>query len=49
MEKNKKKYIKPAMQVYKIEPTTLLAGSPDPRGSLYDEIRFSGDSCTDPE
>ena len=49
MEKNKKKYIKPAMQVYNIEPTTLLAGSPDPRGSLYDEIGFSGDYCTNPE
>ncbi|MGM9726458.1 MAG: hypothetical protein ACI3YJ_02470 [Prevotella sp.] len=49
MVKIKKKYIKPAMQVYKIEPTTLLAGSPDPRGSLYDEIGFSDDYCTDPE
>lgn len=28
MEKSKKKYIKPAMQVYNIEPTTLLASSP---------------------
>ena len=50
MEKNKKKYIKPAMQVYKIEPTTLLTGSNrDFRGSLYDEIGFSDDYCTDPE
>ena len=29
MEKNKKKYIKPAMQVYKIEPTQLLNASVD--------------------
>ena len=51
MEKSKKKYIKPAMQVYKIEPTTLLAGSPlgEERGSLYDEIGFSDDYCTDPD
>ena len=49
MEKNNNKYIKPAIQLYKIEPTNLLAGSPDPRGSLYDEIGFSDDYCTDPE
>ena len=50
MVKIKKKYIKPAMQVCKIEPTTLLTGSnPDSRGSLYDEIGFSDDYCTNPE
>ena len=48
MEKNKKKYVKPAMQAYGIEPTTLLGESSD-RGSLYDGIGFSGEYCTNPE
>ena len=50
MEKNKKKYIKPAMQVYNIEPTTLLAWSQlgEERGSLYDEIGSSDEYCTNP-
>ena len=46
---NKKKYVNPAMQVYKIEPTTLLAASdPDLRGPLYDGIGSSDEYCTTP-
>lgn len=50
MKKNKQMYVKPAMQVYKIEPSTMLAGSPgeDQRGSRYDEIRFEDEYCTNP-
>ena len=50
MEKSKKKYIKPAMQVYNIEPTSLLANSPlgEERGSRYDQIEFSDEYCTNP-
>lgn len=49
MEKSKKKYIKPAMQVYNIEPTTLLVGSfGEERGSLYDGIESSDEYCTNP-
>ena len=50
MDKEKKRYIKPVMQVYGIEPTSILAASPgeDPRGSLYGEIEFSDEYCTNP-
>ncbi len=51
MVKNKQTYIQPAMQVFEIEPQQVLAGSleEDKRGSLYDEIEFSDEYCTDPE
>ena len=51
MNMNKKAYTKPATQVFEIESQQVLAASlgDDKRGSLYDEIEFSDEYCTDPE
>ncbi len=51
MNMNKKAYTKPATQVFEIESQQVLAASlgDDKRGSLYDEIEFSNEYCTDPE
>lgn len=43
---NKKIYIKPCIQVYPIEPASLLTGSP---GDNYDGIDFNNNYCTQPE
>lgn len=47
----KKVYVKPAMQVYDLEPTTLLTTSGDKgkRGELYDEIPVNNEFCETPE
>lgn len=53
----KRIYQKPEMKVYQMQPASILAASPTPsatedrdkRGSLYDEIGFSGEICEDPE
>ena len=48
---NKKVYTMPATQVFKMNPQQVLAASSgnDQRGTLYDEIEFSDEYCTDPE
>ena len=48
----KKVYVKPAMQVYGLEPTTLLTmsgGDNGKRGELYDEIPVNNEFCETPE
>lgn len=51
MNMNKRVYMRPATQVFEIEPQQVLAASSvdDKRGALYDEIEFSDEYCTDPE
>ena len=51
MNMNKKVYTMPATQVFEMDPQQVLAASSgnDQRGTLYDEIEFSDEYCTDPE